>query len=363
MLRTEHKIGIVVGLVVLVGSVVFFMRQGGQSSGNVADVLPMNAPVESVAKDKSDRLAADTAARRLGESSARPSADRTTRRDTVKPPVQTPTEKPTLVADAKPASPRPGSGHEVSTTDDKPAPPTWTMQPRTTTQPAVISPRPAVVEREEPVAASPPGAATGAASPSAQRPSLESAVLSPPPQAAPSTALPRPGQSTATPSALGASQSPAGTDSSGTRAALPSPAAARGATRHTIAEEDNLWNLAVRYYDDGSLWSLIKEANPDLNPDRLLVGQSIVIPPRTGVTAAPAPTPTESTARPAARRHTYIVERGDTLVKIARNVLRDGRRWRELWELNRDVVPNADHLPVGTELKLPDDSNQGPEHG
>ena len=43
-MRTEIKIGIIVGLVVVAGGIIFFVNQGKKTAGNVTDVLPMDAP-------------------------------------------------------------------------------------------------------------------------------------------------------------------------------------------------------------------------------------------------------------------------------------------------------------------------------
>ncbi|MCK4340534.1 MAG: LysM peptidoglycan-binding domain-containing protein, partial [Phycisphaerae bacterium] len=69
------------------------------------------------------------------------------------------------------------------------------------------------------------------------------------------------------------------------------------------------------------------------------------------VTEQPAP----EGERPGVRRHTYVVERGDTLTSIARNVLHDPERWREIYELNQDKIPDPDLLVIGTELRLPEE--------
>ena len=99
MLRTEHKIGIVVGLVVLVGSVIFFMQQGGQTGADVADVLPMDAPAERVTPDRGEgskplvgsRTNGDVDTRRLRQPSRTTLRDRAAQSDTgEKPSVQTP---------------------------------------------------------------------------------------------------------------------------------------------------------------------------------------------------------------------------------------------------------------------------------
>lgn len=53
---------------------------------------------------------------------------------------------------------------------------------------------------------------------------------------------------------------------------------------------------------------------------------------------------------------TYTVKQGDTLWKIAANpnVLGDGSRWREIYELNRDVIgKDPNRILPGQQLRLP----------
>lgn len=175
------------------------------------------------------------------------------------------------------------------------------------------------------------------------------------------------------------------------------PRGTAGATRHKIAEDETLWAIAEKYLGSGARWPEIKAANPGLNEGRLLVGKEITIPAGTaasssagptspsatrsdgrpeprGTSATPAPNATTSgrDARPAPREataaprngtgpaprvraHTYRVEEGDSLVSIARNILNNGDRWREIYELNKAKIgKNPDVLFVGLDLKLPE---------
>jgi 5'-nucleotidase len=50
--------------------------------------------------------------------------------------------------------------------------------------------------------------------------------------------------------------------------------------RHTVVKGDTLYSLAETYYEDGSLWRLIAEANSLQNPAELREGAEIVIPGR-----------------------------------------------------------------------------------
>lgn len=60
----------------------------------------------------------------------------------------------------------------------------------------------------------------------------------------------------------------------------------------------------------------------------------------------------ETTA--AADSGTYEVHSGDSLWKIAKNLLSDGTRWEEIYELNKDVIADPRMIYTGQELKLPE---------
>jgi len=49
----------------------------------------------------------------------------------------------------------------------------------------------------------------------------------------------------------------------------------------------------------------------------------------------------------------YTIGKGDTLFALARRFYSDQRKWRDIWNANRDKIPNKDLLPIGTEIILP----------
>ena len=49
----------------------------------------------------------------------------------------------------------------------------------------------------------------------------------------------------------------------------------------------------------------------------------------------------------------HVIANGDTLTRLAQRYLGDPNRYREIFELNRDVVQNPEILPLGVKLKIP----------
>lgn len=53
------------------------------------------------------------------------------------------------------------------------------------------------------------------------------------------------------------------------------------------------------------------------------------------------------------KQNVYVVEKGDSLWKIAVNEYGDGFRWVDIWQANEDKISNPDLIFSGTELILP----------
>lgn len=75
---------------------------------------------------------------------------------------------------------------------------------------------------------------------------------------------------------------------------------------------------------------------------------------------ATRPLSLQAGALPEAERGFIVVRPGDTLVSLAHGKLGDGGRWRELWELNRDFIPNPRTLLPGQTLRLPQQCHEAP---
>ncbi|MCG3137672.1 MAG: hypothetical protein HJJLKODD_01521 [Phycisphaerae bacterium] len=137
---------------------------------------------------------------------------------------------------------------------------------------------------------------------------------------------------------------------------------------YKIAAGDTLAELAEKYYGSQAQVPLLLNANPGLDPRRLKIGQEIQIPPApaaVGKQMTPAPITTPKSPAAATERTTtpvktdsakqYTVVSGDSLYSIAQKMLGSGPRWKELYELNRTLIGSEPtKLKVGQVLKLPE---------
>lgn len=58
----------------------------------------------------------------------------------------------------------------------------------------------------------------------------------------------------------------------------PQKPASKRITYYTVRQDDTFWSISRRVYGSGKYWRKIQDANPDISPERLFVGQKIVIP-------------------------------------------------------------------------------------
>ncbi len=148
----------------------------------------------------------------------------------------------------------------------------------------------------------------------------------------------------------------------GTQAAAPAPSAAPAATApvfHVVRRGETLGAIARQY---GVSWQELAAANNIANPNRILVGQQLVImttsAPATAATpptASPAPADPVVTAAPsAAQARIHVVQPGEHLSSIAR---RYGLSWPTLARANGIVDPNR--IYVGQALTIPAQDDAG----
>lgn len=125
---------------------------------------------------------------------------------------------------------------------------------------------------------------------------------------------------------------------------------------HRVQPGDTLASLAQRYYGSAALAKFLADGNPQLkDAGRLSVGEVVKIPPRPSSAAPSRPNVKQATANAATDdARTYRVKSGDSFYKIAERELGDASRWKELFELNRDLVRgNPKHLRINQVISLP----------
>lgn len=131
-----------------------------------------------------------------------------------------------------------------------------------------------------------------------------------------------------------------GTASLGTGAAAGAGADTAGSTTtYTVQSGDTLGSIAKRY---GTTVQAIVSANNLANPDSIRVGQKLTIPGGVSAAGGAAAVPTAGQTR------TYTVQRGDTLLSIAR---RFGLTLKQLQQANN--ISNPDKIYPGQTLVIP----------
>ncbi|HTQ50107.1 MAG TPA: LysM peptidoglycan-binding domain-containing protein [Candidatus Acidoferrales bacterium] len=153
-------------------------------------------------------------------------------------------------------------------------------------------------------------------------------------------------ESTATnaPTPFLATNSPAASSNSTVQLVVTNPPTtlSSSAVEYTIAKGDMFSTVAKRFHV--SIKAII-EANPDVDPTRLRIGQKIQIPTSSSLTAAG--TATTTTTEGATRDTAYAVQSGDTLSRIA------GRFGTTPKAIRQENGLTTDRIVTGQILKIP----------
>ncbi len=188
---------------------------------------------------------------------------------------------------------------------------------------------------------------------------------------------PGPGVAAAPPAIGAAPLPPAGSPPSVTVAPPAVPAPPATARTRTIRSGDTLAKIAKEEFGDSSMWKRIVDANPGLDPRRLKVNSTIVIPdvpsragdrgrtaeapvspwpanallnPADGPTAPPS-TSTPPAPASTARTEEYEIRSGDTLSSIAASRMGNSAEWYRILEANPGL--DVKRLPVGRRIQVP----------
>jgi nucleoid-associated protein YgaU len=137
----------------------------------------------------------------------------------------------------------------------------------------------------------------------------------------------------------------------------PAPAPARF---HDVRPGESLSLICHLYYGDVALIDELADLNGIDDPDTVQAGHRLRVPPANLLRDGSASSWNEPAAQPAAeaRRDAppyarYRVRPGDSLSGIAERFLSSPGRWRQLYELNRDVIGDPHEIHAGTVIRVP----------
>lgn len=138
-----------------------------------------------------------------------------------------------------------------------------------------------------------------------------------------------------------------------TVAAVPSPADVP--VTYRVAKGDSLARIARRELNstDPRVVQLLLDLNPQVRSRRgqqVAVGETLTLPDADAVRRVQAGV-VLARARQTDAWEWYTIQPKDSLASIARQQLKDGRRWREILELNSRLDPRK--IVPGTKIKLP----------
>lgn len=109
--------------------------------------------------------------------------------------------------------------------------------------------------------------------------------------------------------------------------------------KYTVMRGDHLWGIAKMpdHYGDGAKWMRIYSVNREKidDPDLIYPEQAFSVP------------------LDIDKNSQYLVKRGDFLAKIAEEVYGDPYNWRDLYEANRELMPDENMLYENTILTVP----------
>ena len=136
-------------------------------------------------------------------------------------------------------------------------------------------------------------------------------------------------------------------------------------TSYTVKSGDTLWIIAQHFYNDGTKWKMIQDANKLQNPSKLKVGMVLTIPDvsdssfrRTSSVEPQRNSATNSgvnsTSSTTGGKH-HTVVKGDTLWRLARKYYNDSTKTDLIFEANRDKMATRETtLQPGWKLLIPD---------
>ncbi len=121
-----------------------------------------------------------------------------------------------------------------------------------------------------------------------------------------------------------------------------------------VRRNESLSSICGREYGNQLLASALAKYNGISDPNLIRQGWRLRLPDASvlGGDSNPAAAPRRSASDPRYAR--YTVKPGESLSEIASRLLKSTQRWRELYDLNRDVIPgDPSSVRAGVTIKVP----------
>lgn len=126
---------------------------------------------------------------------------------------------------------------------------------------------------------------------------------------------------------------------------------------YTVKPGDTLWIIAQNFYNDGTKWKVIQDANNISDPSKIKVGITLTIPDASNSSftrTVPVQMETSVAAPPVVGGKYHTVVRGDNLWKLARKYYNDSTKTTVIFEANRDKLSTPETtLKTGWKLLIP----------
>ena len=130
-----------------------------------------------------------------------------------------------------------------------------------------------------------------------------------------------------------------------------------GSRTYVVQDGDTYWDIAEAEYGNGQYHYLLEQAN-GIDPGKLQKGMVLLVPPKPAPAAsasaegtAEAGTSSADEITPGPGEQIYTVVDGDSFWKIARNIYGQGRLWPAIRNANPDIAPRE--MREGQKLLLP----------
>jgi nucleoid-associated protein YgaU len=118
---------------------------------------------------------------------------------------------------------------------------------------------------------------------------------------------------------------------------------------YVVLANDSLWKIAVYKYNNGYAWTEIAKVNSINTPNRLEVGQKLIIP---KIDKKEVLTSNNNLNKTITTKD-YKVIKNDSLWKIAVREYGDGYQWTKIWQENKSKIVDPNKIEIGMILVIP----------